>query len=133
MKILFLFVFVLFSKSAFSTSPAGDSCTPNTIIKGVLFPNVTECPFSKGFDCYTQVRARDKSLIVLSFRLIIDSLTQKGGEHFEANNTGYSFSPFIKNILIRAEKGALFQFTCINAKARGGNVLILQPFAFRLK
>ena len=131
----FILLIAIFCFSQNSVYGQSSNCNPTTKSEATLFPNKLDttyaCPI--GHCCYTQIKAKDTQLEIISFKLFADKICSAETENTETYNIGNRFSPATMSLLIKACSDTELTFFCIKAKNKQGQILILQPVTMSLK
>jgi len=98
MRILFLFLLIVFSSTLYGQDLPTQNCRPSTSIKGLIFPNCLDSSYNcpAGRCCYTQLKASDNSLEIMSFTMTGYKLCNAEEDILESNNVGNVFSPLVE-------------------------------------
>lgn len=127
---------ICYSSQVLSQSEIKDPCPPSTSIQAMLCPDSALCPCPWNATCPQRVGAvgpGSKNITVISFKLLAENLAGVEEKYMESDNIGNSFTPKGMFILSRVQTGSVLTFTCIKAKNKEGQILILQPFTIKAK
>ena len=126
MQLKFIYIFLVFL-TCISIEVKGqtDSCKI-TSLYSILFRNEKgKTDSCAGFCDYPDIRCENPNYIISEFDVVFENRNERRRVH---NNYGNSFSPEIRNLMMKAEKGSTISLICIKTKSTlNGSIYFLKP------